>query len=254
MLITMLLAAQIAVIAHRGEHLHAPENSLAAIEGAIAVAADYVELDVRTTSDGRLILMHDGTVGRTTNGQGQVAKLSFEEISQLELKPVGYIPSKPARIPTFEDALRVAHGRIHVYVDCKSLTPVALIEALRQVDMSDSVVVYGDKPFLAEVHRLAPNLRVMPEADDAATVSKVAGLLGLTVLAFDAADFNDMTIQAARSRQLDIFVDRMDASDSEPYWAEAIELGATGIQTNHPAELAIYLSQRGLHSAPAQAH
>jgi len=257
MLIAMLLAAHIAVIAHRGEHLHNPENSLSAIEGAIAAGADYVELDVRTTKDGRLVLMHNDTVDQTTHGRGQVAKLSFAEISRLELKPVGSATPKPARVPTFEDALQASHGRIHIYVDCKDLTPVALIDALKQAelkqaDMSDSVVVYGDDPFLADVHRLAPTLRVMPEADDAATVNRLTTQLGLSVFAFDANDFNDATIQAARSRHVNIFVDRLDAADSEPYWAKAIELGATGIQTNHPAELVVYLARRGLHAAPAK--
>jgi len=252
MLIAMLLATHIAVVAHRGEHLHNPENSLAAIEGAIAAGADYVELDVRTTNDRRLILMHDKTVDRTTNGHGKVAELSFAEISELEFKPVGKITAEAQRVPTFEDALRVAHGRIHVYVDSKDLSAVALIDALNRADISNSVVVYGDAPFLEEVHRLSPGLKVMPEADDAATVNQLTTRLGLTVLAFDADDFNSTTIQAAQERHLDIFVDRLDAADSQPYWAKAIELGATGIQTNHPAELVTYLAHRGLHSPVAK--
>jgi glycerophosphoryl diester phosphodiesterase len=243
--------SQVQVIAHRGEHLHNPENTLAAIRGAIAAGADYVELDVRTTRDGHLVLMHDDTLDRTTDGHGKVARFSLAQISQLKVKPVGNTDPADLRVPTFEQALQLAHGHIHVYVDCKDLTPASLATALKQTHMTTSVVVYGDDPFLADVHRLAPALRVMPEADDPATLDRLAASLDLKILAFDADDFNDPTILAARHKHLDIFVDRLDAFDSEVYWAKAIESGATGIQTNHPADLIAYLARRHLHTAGA---
>src|ERR1035441_8876449 len=99
------MAAQVSVIAHRGEHLQNPENSLNAIEGAIAAGADYVELDVRTTRDGHLILMHDDTVDRTTSGHGKVSQLSLAEIEHLELKPAADTGSASAKVPSFEHAL-----------------------------------------------------------------------------------------------------------------------------------------------------
>src|SRR5258708_27699405 len=85
----LLAAAQaqtrrVVAIAHRGEHLHHPENTMPAFEEAVRVGADYIEVDVRTTSDGKLVLMHDGQVNRTTNGIGDVAKLSFDEIRTLD--------------------------------------------------------------------------------------------------------------------------------------------------------------------------
>ena len=79
-----LLASQIAVISHRGEHLSHVENTLPAFQAAIDAGADFFELDVRTTSDGRLVLMHDGTVDRTTNGKGKVRELAFDQIRQLD--------------------------------------------------------------------------------------------------------------------------------------------------------------------------
>jgi glycerophosphoryl diester phosphodiesterase len=61
-------ADRIVVIAHRGEHRAHPENTLPAFQAAIDAGADFFELDVRTTSDGRLVLMHDARVDRTTKG------------------------------------------------------------------------------------------------------------------------------------------------------------------------------------------
>src|SRR4029077_18574646 len=74
----------VVAISHRGEHLHHPENTMPAFEEAIRLGADYIEVDVRTTSDGKLILSHDGTVNRCTNGQGEVSKMSFDELRALD--------------------------------------------------------------------------------------------------------------------------------------------------------------------------
>jgi glycerophosphoryl diester phosphodiesterase len=82
MLLSLLLASQIYVIAHRGDHVHHAENSIAAIESAAAIGADFAELDVRTTTDGKLVLMHDKTVDRTTDGHGEVKDMTVAQQRQ----------------------------------------------------------------------------------------------------------------------------------------------------------------------------
>jgi glycerophosphoryl diester phosphodiesterase len=78
------------VVAHRGGALLGPpENTLPAIEKAIEVGADLIEVDIRQTSDGHLVLMHDETVNRTTNGRGRVDSLTLKEIRALEIKHQG---------------------------------------------------------------------------------------------------------------------------------------------------------------------
>src|SRR5215467_10259431 len=91
--------------AHRGEHHHHPENSLPAFQAAIDAGMDYVELDVRTTSDGQLVLMHDPTVNRMTNGKGKVAEMTFDQIRALDLgaRFPGQFPG--LKVPTFDEAL-----------------------------------------------------------------------------------------------------------------------------------------------------
>jgi glycerophosphoryl diester phosphodiesterase len=74
----------IVAIAHRGEHLHHPENTMPAFEEAVRVGGDFIEVDVRTTAGGKLVLMHGATVDRTTNGHGEVSKLTFDEIRKLD--------------------------------------------------------------------------------------------------------------------------------------------------------------------------
>jgi glycerophosphoryl diester phosphodiesterase len=73
------------VIAHRGNHVEAQENTLAAFQNAIKVGADYVEIDLRTSKDSQLVIMHDGTVNRMTDGIGKVSDLTWAELQQLKV-------------------------------------------------------------------------------------------------------------------------------------------------------------------------
>ena len=69
------------VIGHRGNRAHAPENTLASLQEAVALGVDAVEFDVQVSSDGVLLLMHDLTIDRTTSGSGAVAKIRSRPIS-----------------------------------------------------------------------------------------------------------------------------------------------------------------------------
>ena len=221
--------ARVAVIAQRAEHIRNPENSLSGIRAAIDLGADYVELDVRTTLDGRLVLMHDATVDRTTNGNGAVAQLTFDRIRALKLGN--------DQVPTFEEALDTAHGKIDVYVDAKSLTPAALVHALETNDMRTNVVVYGPPAFLKSVLSLRPEIKVMLEAANTDTLRMLLKQLRPSVIAFSQQDFLDETIAVAKSARAGIFVDRLGNHDNAAAWQDAILRGATGIQTDKPGEL-----------------
>jgi glycerophosphoryl diester phosphodiesterase len=247
MLIPLFILAQIVVISHRGEHLAHPENTLPAFQAAIDAKADYFELDVRTTADGRLILMHDSTVDRTTDGHGAVREMTFDQIRALDAG-VKFGPQfAGTKVPTFEEALQLAHGKIGVYVDSKYIAPADLVTALEKADMSDKVVIYGGAGFLKQVIALRPALKVMPEANNADNFAKLVSDLAPHVVAFDARDFQDGLIGLVKKAHAEIYVDRLGPADNEPSWQNAIDRGANGIQTDHPAALAEYLRLHGMH-------
>src|SRR5262245_2154527 len=238
---------RVVVIAHRGEHLHHPENTLSAFQAAIDIGADYIELDVRTTSDGRLVLMHDSTVDGKTDGHGEVSKLTFAQIRALD---AGVRMSKEfagTRVPTFEEALEMMRGKIGVYVDCKSLSPGDLVSALRKAGMEEHSVIYGGAALLGQVPALAPSLRGMPEAANAERLRRLTETLHLKIAAFGALDFDDATVSVARNAKIDIYVDRLGNEDTPAFWQDAIERGATGIQTDHPTELRAFLRSKSKH-------
>ncbi|ADV84387.1 glycerophosphodiester phosphodiesterase [Terriglobus saanensis] len=237
---------KIVAISHRGEHLHHPENTMPAFQAAIDAGADYFELDVRTTSDGKFVIMHDSTLDRTTNGTGEVHKHTFDEIRALDAGAKFSPAFANTKVPTLDEALALAYGKINVYVDTKSADPQQLVDTIVQHDMQDHVVIYGNPFFLYDVHKIRPTLRVMPEAISPDICKYLDRAMQLQVIAFDANDFKDATIDVAKQAHAQIFVDRLGNADTPEAWQKAIDQGANGIQTNLPAELAAYLREHKL--------
>lgn len=237
---------KIVVISHRGEHLHHPENTMPAFQAAIDAGADYFELDVRTTSDGKFVIMHDNTLDRTTNGSGEVYKHTFDEVRALDAGAKFSPAFAGTKMPTLDEALDLAKGKINVYVDTKYADPQQLIDTIVQHDMQDHVVIYGNPFFLYEVHKIRPALRVMPEALSPDICKFLNRAMQLQVIAFDASDFKDGVIDVAKGAHAQIFVDRLGDADTADAWQKAIDQGAAGIQTNLPAELAVYLRTHNL--------
>jgi glycerophosphoryl diester phosphodiesterase len=245
---------KIKVISHRGEHLHHPENTLAAFQAAIDAGADYFELDVRTTSDGKFVIMHDSTLDRTSNGTGEVHKHTFDEIRALDAGSKFSPAFAGTRVPTLDEAFDLAHGKINVYVDTKYADPQQLVDTIVRHDMLDHVVIYGNPFFLYEVHKIRPTLKVMPEAITPDICKLLVRAMQPQVIAFDAHDFTGPVIGCAKDAKAKIYVDRLGDADNPETWQKAIDLGAAGIQTNLPAELAGYLRAHNLatHTPSAQ--
>jgi glycerophosphoryl diester phosphodiesterase len=244
---TLLFAAaaaaqpkRVVVISHRGEHLHHPENTMPAFQEAIRVGADFFELDVRTTSDGKLVLMHDGTVDRTTNGHGEVAKMTFDEIRALDAGAKMSPEFAGTRVPTFDEALDLARGKIGIYVDVKYASAKDLVEHINGHGMTDHVVIYSGR-ISKDIQDLDPRLKLMPEARSADFARQLIDTLHLKVLAFDANDFKPDVIAVAKQGKALIYVDRLGPADNPETWQQAIDQGADGIQTDHPEQLVKFL-------------
>ncbi len=104
------------VIAHRSDWRNFPENSLEAMESAVSMGVDMLEMDVAKTKDNHLIIMHDKTLDRTTTGKGFVADYTLESIKKLFLKNGANIATK-YKVPTLEEALILSKGKILVNLD-----------------------------------------------------------------------------------------------------------------------------------------
>jgi glycerophosphoryl diester phosphodiesterase len=104
------------VVAHRGDWRNAPENSLQGAQNCIEWGVDMVEVDLAMTKDSILVLMHDETIDRTTNGKGFIQDWTFDSLRNLRLKlRDGTLTQE--RVPTFEELMRLSKGKTEIFVD-----------------------------------------------------------------------------------------------------------------------------------------
>lgn len=120
---------QVLTIAHRGAAGYAPENTMAAFELAIRMGADYVELDVQLSKDEVLVVIHDDTVNRTTNGKGHVRDLTLEELRCLDAGSWFDQKFSGERIPTLTEVLDLCRGKVGVLIEIKWPEHYAEIES-----------------------------------------------------------------------------------------------------------------------------
>ncbi|QGQ48254.1 glycerophosphodiester phosphodiesterase [Metabacillus sediminilitoris] len=107
-------------VAHRGASAYAPENTIAAFDKAVEMKADYIEIDVQRSKDGELVLIHDTTVDRTTDGTGKVGDLTFEELKSLDAGSWKGEEFTGEKIPTFDEILDRYHGKIGILIELKA--------------------------------------------------------------------------------------------------------------------------------------
>lgn len=186
--------------------------------------------------------MHDPTVDRMTNGKGAIKDMTFAEIRKLDLGARFPEQFHDLQIPTFDEALELAKGKIGIYVDTKSAAPKDLIAAIERHDMGDHVMFWSERvSFLKQIAELRPAWKLMPEAFNPDHVRELMTLLRPSLLGFDQRDFNPRTIAAAHEAKAGIFVDLNSPQD----WEDGISAGVAGIQTDWPVELVAYLRSRG---------
>nr|WP_245837362.1 glycerophosphodiester phosphodiesterase [Virgibacillus phasianinus] len=111
---------QMVNIAHRGASGHAPENTMVAFEKAFEMKADYIEIDVQMTKDGKLVIIHDTTVDRTTDGTGNVGDFTLNELQQLDAGSWFGKEFAGVKIPTFKEVLDAYRGKIGILIELKS--------------------------------------------------------------------------------------------------------------------------------------
>jgi glycerophosphoryl diester phosphodiesterase len=141
-------------IAHRGAPHEAPENSLEGFEAALRFSPDMVEMDVRVSKDGELVIMHDPTVDRTTSGRGKVVRMTMRQLRECRL-------ANGEAVPTFAEAVALLKGRSDLKVDVKDVGIEDFVaEELRRAGVvrRTIVIAYGERS-LAAFRAACPGLR-----------------------------------------------------------------------------------------------
>ena len=230
-------------IAHRGGAGLGPENTLAAVEQALEVGVDLVEIDIHLTADGHAVAIHDRTVDRTTDGSGAVDMLTLGEVRRLDAG--GWFDSafRRERIPTLEEVLDLMDKRALLLVEAKTEEAaeraVAVVRSLR----AQSYVVI--QSFLGTAVRVVNRLdRRIPTAflmtgSEAALRRKTGVVKRVLKLGANALS---LRYTAARPDLVEIFLSRamgfwVWTVDREEDMRKMVEMGVGGIITNYPDRL-----------------
>jgi glycerophosphoryl diester phosphodiesterase len=133
----------------------APENTKPAIEKAIEFGIEWVELDIRLTKDEHHVILHDGRLDRVTDGKGLVEEHTLAEILALDAGQLVLSRICRRAHPHAQGNSGVLLRKINLYLDCKRVEPVRLVNEILQAKMESQVVVYGSVELLREIKRLS---------------------------------------------------------------------------------------------------
>ncbi|MBS1667477.1 MAG: alpha/beta hydrolase fold domain-containing protein [Bacteroidetes bacterium] len=234
------------VIAHRGNHVNVPENTLAAVQEAIKAGADYVEIDLRTTKDGFLVLSHDATVDRMTNGKGEVKDLILDEIKKLQvINPNKRTDQKIYHIPEFKDILNACKNQINIYLDFKDADPMEAYKQIKEAGMEKQIVVYLNKTSdYSKWKNAAPDMPLMTSLpEQISTAEQLAYLLGQVQLEVLDNIRDSAMLAMANKKGVAVWLDVQSANEDKSNWEQALGLGVQGMQTDHPEALVAYLKK-----------
>lgn len=142
------------IMGHRGAPREEPENTQRSLRRALEIGVDAVEVDVHLSRDGRVVVIHDDTVDRTTNGHGRVRDLTFAELRKLDA-------GKGERLPSLEEVIDLVRGRVHLVVEVKDPAaglPVLRIFQEREI-FPDAHVISFWHPLVKALKEQEPRLR-----------------------------------------------------------------------------------------------
>ncbi|REF37046.1 glycerophosphodiester phosphodiesterase [Thermasporomyces composti] len=216
------------LVGHRGAMGLEPENTLRSFRRAVEDGADAIELDLRLSADGHLVILHDGDVARTTNGRGEVARMTLAEIRELDA-------GDGEHVPTFHEVLDAVDVPIQAEIKAPEALPVA-VDVIRDRRLLDRVTVTS---FSVEVIRQA--LTLLPGLRTGLISSKapreyvdLARSMGVQVLCFGIGALDAEVVDLGHRSHLQIM--GWPVNDTERL-LHALRSGADGVTSDVPGLL-----------------
>ena len=264
------MSDQVLIIAHRGDWRSAPENSLHAFQSCIDAGYDMVEVDVRKTSDGVLVVMHDETVNRTTEGVGKVSELTAKQVTSLRLRNAcGRVTDYGECVPTFEQVLLLCKDKVVIHLD-KGYDLFREVYALTEKYGMTHQVMFKTSHHPSRFKQDYPDLIgkipyvAVLGAGGKSSSEVIRECLKLKPLAIECVIGEDTPelqedLQLIRNAGVKICIGSMWASacaghdddravkNANMAWGWIVEQGAKQIMTDRPYELLKYLQSKDMH-------
>lgn len=244
---------RVLAVAHRGGGLEAPENSIAGFAYAWDVGADSVELDVRTSGDGALVLMHDASVDRTTNGSGDVSTLTLPALQGLVVhSPDGAVPD--GEVPTFAEALDYLDGRMLAVVDVKDADEAEVLAQAAAAGMLDQLIfLVGSVAEALTYAALEPDAVLMGAADSEAEVIAFLALTDVPLIHVGADLVTAAGVASVHQAGAKVFASALGVLDARArifgadQYAPLVDDAVDLVQTDFPSLLVPWLADRNAH-------
>ncbi|MFN0156556.1 MAG: glycerophosphodiester phosphodiesterase [Bacteroidota bacterium] len=234
------------VVAHRGSSGSAPENTLAAFSLAIDEGADVVELDVRMTRDFFLVVLHDGDIKRTTNGEGGVWDFTLQELRAFDAG-MWYGPKfRGERVPTLRQVMELLLAHVNLNIEVKTdgeprprkhiAMEEACILAIMEKKFEDRTIVSSfDHDYLKRFHHLYPSIKTgalyLPSRDAAVKPSQMARGLGVSAFICSKNHLTAAMVKDAHDRNMAVAGYSI---NTEQELEQMLALGVDTVVTDHP--------------------
>ena len=236
----LLNSNELLVAAHRAAHQKHPENSLEAIQEAIDLGVDLIEIDVRVTTDGKVFLMHDQTIDRTTTGAGDIETMSSTDLAAYKLLFEGN--NAGISIPTLKEALTLTKGKIMVDLDLKTDKIDEVLAVVQEMEVLDEVIFFdSDWKILKEVKEKMPTAYLIPRTYKAKDIKKAVKQLDPVIVHIDPSFNTQKTAALSEKFGVRTWINSLGDLDSElsknpkPELAlDLIKHGANTVQTDLP--------------------
>jgi len=219
------------VIAHRGASAYAPENTLAAFQSALELGADGIELDVMLTKDGKLAVIHDDTVDRTTDGTGKVKDLTLEELQSLDA-------GGQEKIPSLDEVFDLVGGKLLINIELKNYSamfdplPLVVADLIEARGLQDSVLISSFNPInLPRFRHKLPGVQLGLLTQSGQARFRVWRLFRYDALHPFFTDVDESLVDGLHSRDKQINIWTCDDPDEVRRMAA---LGVDAIITNDP--------------------
>lgn len=231
----------IEVVVHRGANHVAPENTFAAAAKAIVLGVDYVEIDVQRSLDGVHYIMHDFTLGRTTNGWGLIRLRTSDYIDQLDAGSwfsEEYIGEK---VPRLKEYLQWIKGKAKVYLDVKAADLKEVLALIEELEMQDETFFWFWNPLMVkEFRRLAPDLNLKMNAHTPEEVLEAKEKYGAQIIECNVKEITHELVKVCRDNDIKIMA--YADSNTEEEFREVINSEADMVNLDKP-ELYIQVLQ-----------
>ena len=239
------------VIAHRGDHIQAPENTLLAYQHAIDNDVDFVEIDLRTTVDGKQIIMHNSDIEHMTSIKGKVKEMRFDSLRKIMVKDPTHSEWGLHKIPTFNEVLELCKGKINIYLDFKDADVEKTYQEILAAHMEKNIMVYINAPSQYTAWRkIAPEMPLVislpKKVNTDKQMKKMILRYKMEILDGDFSEYTAQAVFTAQQNHILVWPDIQSTDEGPECWDKALALGFDGLQTDHPAALIKYLISKGI--------